>query len=298
MSLSWANLVSTNQLLVFLGADDVAVIHQSQGLRNRVIDQKQVTFPVSIEGIKIEAPVWQQSTIQLERLLSAMQLQPGTRLTITLASEFVRYLSLPALQIRMNATEKLDYIAAAYQDIYGEVVNDWEINCHDAPSEEAILAAAIDKKLMAELNQIALKHQLILHSVQPYLMRAFNALASQINDTNGYLVLVESKRLLLINLQDRKYQNLRTYAVGDGDNWQSELKNLMLREALLSNFNKQEMDKQEIDKHEIDKQEILVYAPTQKNIALKVIDGWHLKRISTLKNVITNIQYSMLEVSL
>lgn len=278
--------MSTNQLLVFLGIDDVAAINRSHGLRNRINDQKQVTFQNSIESIKAEAPVWQQATAQLESILVAMQIKPGTRLTITLASEFVRYLSLPPLQIRMNAAEKLAYVAAAFQDIYGEVLNDWEINCHDAPSEEAILAAAIDKKLMAELNQIALKHQLILNSVQPYLMRAFNALASQIDDTNGYLVLVESKRLLLINLQDGKYQNLRTYAVGD--NWQSELKNLMLREALLGNFDKQEMDKQEI----------LVYAPTQKNTALKVIDGWHLKRISTLKNVITNIQYSMLEVSL
>ena len=294
MSLSWANLLSglvsilapSNQLLVFLGADNIAVIHRIQGLRNRVIDQKQATFQTLVEGSKLDAPTWQLATAQLEKLLSTMQLRPGTRLTITLASEFVRYISLPALQIRMNATEKLAYIAAAYQDVYGEVVNDWEINCHDAPASETILAAAIDKKLLTELSQIALKHDLSLHSVQPYLMRAFNALASQIGNASGYLVILESKRLLLINLQDGKYQNLRTYAVGD--NWQSELKNLMLREALLGNFDKQEMDKQEI----------LVYAPTQKNTALKVIDGWHLKRISTLKNVITNIQYSMLEVSL
>ena len=281
MSLLWANLVSTNQLLVFLGADDVAVIHQSQGLRNRVIDQKQVTFPVSIEGIKIEAPVWQQSTIQLERLLSAMQLQPGTRLTITLASEFVRYLSLPALQIRMNATEKLAYIAAAYQDVYGDVVNDWEINCHDAPASETTLAAAIDNKLLAELSQIALKHGLTLNSVQPYLMRAFNALAKQIGLATGYFVIVESKRLLLINLQDGKYQHLRVFAVSD--NWQSEFKNLMLREALLNNSSQQE---------------ILVYAPAHKKTVLNVIDGWQLKRISTLKNVNATSEFSMLEVAL
>lgn len=276
----------TNQLLVFLGTDDVAVISRLHGLRKRIVDQKQVTFQGSIKTIKTEEPVWQQARVQLERILSAIQIKPGTRLNITLASEFVRYLSLPPLQIRMNATEKLGYVVAAFQDVYGEVVNDWEIKCHDVPANETTLAAAIDKKLLAELNQIALKHQLILNSVQPYLMRAFNALAKQISNVSGFLVIVELKRLLLINLQDGKYQNLRTYAVGD--NWQSELKNLMLREDFLGNFDKQEMDKQEI----------LVYAPAQKNTVLNMIDGWQLKRIGTLKNVITNIQYSMLEVAL
>ena len=285
MLLSWAKLVSTsvstNQLLVFLGTDDVAVINRLHGLRNRIVDQKQVTFQTPIESIKAEVPVWQQAIVQLERLLIAMQIKPGTRLNITLASEFVRYLSLPSLQIRMNAAEKLAYVAAAYQDVYGEVVNDWEIKLHDAPADETTLAAAIDKKLLAEISQIAFKHHLILNSVQPYLMRAFNALANQISNVSGYLVIVELKRLLLINLQDGKYQHLRAYTVGD--NWQSELKNLILRESLLSNS---------------DKQEILVYAPTQKNTVLNVIDSWQLKRIGTLKNVISNIQYSMLEVAL
>ena len=281
MSLSWANLVSTNQLLVFLGTDDVAVINRLHGLSNRIIDQKRVTFQPPLESIKTEEPVWQQATVHLERLLIAMQIKPGTLLNITLASEFCRYLSLPSLKIRMNAAEKLAYVAAAYQDVYGEVVNDWEIKLHDAPADETTLAAAIDKKLLAEISQIALKHHLILNSVQPYLMRAFNTLANQISNTSGYLVIVELKRLLVINVQDGKYQHLRAYAAGD--NWQLELKNLILRESLLSNS---------------DKQEILVYAPTQKNTVLNVIDSWQLKRISTLKNVITNIQYSMLEVAL
>lgn len=285
MSLSWANLlsnlVSTNQLLVFLGADNIAVIHRSQGLRNRVIAQKQVIFQTLVEGNKLEAPAWQQATMQLESQLSAMQLKPGTRLTITLASEFVRYLSLPALQIHMNATEKLAYIAAAYQDVYGDVVNDWEINCHDAPASEATLAAAIDKKLLTELSQIALKHGLTLNSVQPYLMRAFNALAKQIGHATGYFVIVESKRLLLLNLQEGKYQHLRAFAVSD--NWQSEFKNLMLREALLSNSGQQEL---------------LVYAPAHQKTVLNVIDGWQLKRINALKNVNATSEFLMLEVAL
>ena len=280
MSLSWANLMPVNHLLVFLSTNKVAVINRSLGLGSRVADQKQVTFQGSIESVEMQAPAWQKATVELESIFSAMQIKPGTRLNMTLASEFVRYLSLPPLQIRMNAAEKLAYVSAAYQDVYGSTVNNWEIKLHDAPANEATLAAAIDKKLVTEINQIALKHQLILNSIQPFLMRAFNALASQIGNTSAYLVIVESKRLLLINLQNGKYQHLRTYAI-DG-NWQSELKNLIQREALLADS---------------DKREVLIYAPAQKSTGFNVIDGWQLKRISTLKNVITDTQYSMLEVA-
>lgn len=281
MSLLSLNPLLFNELFVALGADNVAVVSRSQGLRKRILDQKQVTFQAQTESNKSEALIWQQATIQLETILMAMQIKPGTRLNIILASEFVRYLSLPALQIRMSAAEKLGYASATYQDVYGAIANDWEFSLQDAPANETTLAAAIDKKLLAELGQLALKHQLLLRSVQPYLMPAFNSLASQIGKASGYLAIVEMKRLLLINLQSGKYQNLRAFTAGD--NWQSELKNLILRDALIGDAGKKE---------------ILVYAPAQKNTVFNMMDGWHIKRIGVLKNVINNMQYSMLEIAL
>jgi hypothetical protein len=281
VSLSLANPLSFKQLFVLLGADNVAVVSQSRGLRKRILEQKQQKFQAVTESSKSETLIWQQSTMQLDSLLMAMQKKPGTRLNIILASEFVRYLSLPALQIRMSAAEKLGYASATYQDVYGAIANDWEISLQDAPATETTLAAAIDKTLLAELGQIALKHQLLLTSVQPYLMPAFNSLASQIGKASGYLAIVELKRLLLINLQSGKYHNLRAYTADD--NWQSELKNLILRDALIG---------------DAEKKEILVYAPAQKNTVLNLIDGWQIKRIGVLKNAVSNMQYSMLEVAL
>lgn len=79
-------------------------------------------------------------------------------------------------------------------------------------------------------------------------MRAFNLLATQIVHATGYFMIVEFQRLLLINLQDGKYQHLRAFAVSD--NWQSEFNNIMLREALLNNSSQQV---------------ILVYALHKKN---------------------------------
>jgi hypothetical protein len=180
----------------------------------------------------------------------------------------------------MNLSEKLAYATAAYREIYGSVVDEWEVRLQDTPAQDTAIVVAIDKKLLEALNQIALKHQLKLTTVKPYLMSAYNGLAKQIGSTNGYLVIIEFKRLLLINLLKGKCVNVRMFKLGS--DWQSELKSLMVRESVLSD-NK--------------KQEVLVYAPVQKNIVINIIEGWQLKRI-VLKNTLSNYHFAMLEVAL
>jgi hypothetical protein len=274
------SLLSVNQLLVVLGKDSVAIVNRTRGLRTRIVDQKQVHFPQLIDDLNAETVIWQPAIAQLDMLISAMKVKSKSQLNITLASEFVRYLALPPQQMYMNLSEKLAYATAAYREIYGTVVDDWEVRLQDMPTQDTAIVAAIDKKLLEALNQIALKHQLKLTTVKPYLMSAYNGLAKQIGGSNGYLVIVEFKRLLLINLLQGKCVNVRMFKLGS--DWQTELKSLMVRESVLSD-NK--------------KQEVLVYAPVQKNIAINTIEGWLLKRI-TLKNTLSNYRFSMLEVAL
>jgi len=275
------SLLLANQLLVVLNIDSVAAVRRSRGLRRRIVDQKHLMIPQPIETLKSELPNWLQVTKQLDTLLAAMQIQPKTEFKITLASDFVRYMALPSQPIHMNIVEKLAYAAAAYREIYGEVVDDWEIKLNDSPDHQTTIAAAIDKKLLDVLAQISLKYHLKLISIQPYLMSAYNCLSSQINKSSGYLAIVEFKRLLLINLDRGNCQNLRTYALGS--DWQSELKSLLMRELLVSDNSNQE---------------ILVYAPVQKNIALNAIQSWKIRRVKTLKSVLSNYHFAMLEAAL
>jgi len=275
------SLLLANQLLVVLNTDSVAAVRRSRGLRRRIIDQKHVMFSQPIEALKSELPNWLQATKQLGSLLAAMQIQPKTELKITLASDFVRYMALPSQPIHMSTVEKLAYAAAAYREIYGEVVEGWDIKLNDSPDHQTTIAAAIDKKLLDVFTQVSLKYQLKLSSVQPYLMSAYNCLSSQISKTSDYLAIVEFKRLLLINLDRGNCQNLRTYALGS--DWQLELKSLLMRELLVSDNSNQE---------------ILVYAPVQKNIALNAIENWKIRRIKTLKSVLSNYHFAMLEVAL
>lgn len=274
------SLLSVNQLLVVLGKDSVAIVNRTRGLRTRIVDQKQVHFPQLVEELNTQTVIWERAISQLDILLSTMKVKAKSQLNITLASEFVRYLALPPQQMYMNLSEKIAYATAAYKEIYGSVVDDWEVRLQDTPAQDTAIVAAIDKKLLEALNQIALKHQLKLTTVKPYLMSAYNGLAKQIGGSNGYLVIVEFKRLLLINLLQGKCVNVRMFKLNS--DWQSELKSLMVRESVLNDHKKQE---------------VLVYAPVQKNIVINTIEGWKLKRI-TLKNTLSNYHFAMLEVAL
>ena len=240
-------------------------------------------------------PAWQHAINQLDNLLGdfllAQQMKPKTPLQIVLGSDLVRYVALPAQTIMMNLAEKNAYASAAFKEIHGTSVDDWQVACNDAAPQQTIIAAAIDKKLLQHLSQIALTHQLKLKSVKPYLMVAVNSLAKQLAKTTGYLAIVEHSRLTLVMLQQGQCQQLHSHAIGD--DWQAELKHILMRESVLG---------------DVAYRNVLIFAPAHlnkvhKNTALLVMDGWHITRIDqasrtnsiSYDGISSDSRYAMLE---
>jgi hypothetical protein len=282
------SLLLPNQLTVTLSIDSVTAIHQSRGLRSHILQQQHMAIARNVglgDSLNAEKPVWLQATHALENVLTLMQIKPKTTLQIIIANDFVRYLMLPCSPISMSPAEQHAYAMAAYREVYGAVAETWNIKLHDTAPNQATLVAAIDESLLDRLKQISLKHQLKLVSVQPYLMRAFNSLSKQVGKLNGYLVIVESRRLLLLSMLKGQCQNLRTISINaaSGGDWQLELKHLLMREQLLG---------------DIIGNDVLVYAPTQKNIKLNAIEGWNIRRVGqTDKTVVTDKQFALLEAT-
>lgn len=260
------NLLQPNQLQVAIGVDSiVTALFQ----RNKVVSKQHIAYTQ-----QAGESAAQSISIQLDTILFSMQLKPTFQLEIVLASDFVRYMALPAHQLAMSKDEKIAYAIAAYNEVYGAVADGWHIKLNDAAPNQSIIAAALDKQLLEAITQIALKHRLKLISLQPYVVIAFNGLVNQINQSAQYLAIVESRRLLLLKLQYGQCQNVRSFALEN--DWQVTLKKLISRESLIneqvkmSNLNNS-------NKNEIS--EILVYAPMQKNIVLTEIEGWRIKHI-------------------
>ena len=235
-------------------------------------------------------PAWQHAINQLDNLLGdflpAQQIKPKTPLQIVLGSDLVRYLALPAQAISMNLAEKNAYASAAFKEIHGTNADDWQITCNDAAPQQAIIAAAIDKKLLQHLSQLALTHQLKLKSLKPYLMVAINGLAKQLAKTTGYLAIVEHSRLTLVMLQQGHCQQVHSHAIA-GD-WQAELKHILMRESVLA---------------EVAYRNVFIVAPihqntAHQNTALIAMDGWHITRIdqaSRTNKISSDSRYAMLE---
>ena len=251
-----------NKLTVFVSAQAIAIV-SSAGKFNHHNSHKSsiICTPQSSQS------AWQHALLQLDNLLgeflTTYQIKPNTPLNIVLGSDLTRYVALPAQAISMNLAEKNAYASAAFKEIHGSNADDWQVVCNDAAPHQAIVAAAIDEKLLQHLNQLALTHQLKLKSVKPYLMVAINSLAKQLAKTTGYLAIVEQNRLTLIMLQQGQCQQLHSHAIG-GD-WQAEIKHILMRETVLA---------------DVAYRHVYIFAPTFQNTALLIIDGWHITAIN------------------
>lgn len=253
------------RLHLALSAEGIAIVQQSSGFKKQLIKQQYVSNNQAKNSAN-----WQSIVNQLDDSLSQLKPAKNTLVTVVLSNDFVRYLILPVQQIAMNFAEKTTYVQAAYREIYGAAADGWHIKCHDSAPHQSTLAVATDSQLIEALSQLMAKHQLNLHSVQPYLMTAFNGLMPQIAQKNGYLALLENTKLLLIQLQNGACQQLRTIACHD--DWQLDLQQAIQREAVLN---------------EHAENRVLVYAPAHKNMALKPMQGLSVEKIG-LKNGLSN----------
>jgi hypothetical protein len=261
-----------NQVYISLAMDQLALVYRT-GITKHMLAQRQVSLdPQTLD--------WHAILQQLEIVLTSLKLPTNTQLHIVLASDLVRYLTLPAQDTQMSHVEKLAYAKAAYREVYGTITGEWRIQCNDAAPDRAIVAAAIDDQLFDAIQLIADKFQLKLKEIQPYLMHAFNHLSRQIGKTTALLAIVESNRLLLININQGDCQQVRNQKLMP--NWQEMLNQLLTRESLLG---------------EQENREILVYAPTHKSTTINVTQDWQLKRLG-ISSQSNKPAYAMLEAAL
>ncbi|HEY0563307.1 MAG TPA: hypothetical protein VGD04_08265 [Methylophilus sp.] len=248
MSLLWPN-----QLLVVLSNEHVAVLYRS-GFTKRVIHQ---------QAISITQGGWQACLTQLQADLSNLQIESGTQLSISLASDLVRYMVLPAQAIFMSAADKRAYARAAFVDMFGTAVADWQISCDDAPPHQPTIAAAMDTALYNALQQLAAQQHAILSTLQPYAATVLNRCSERIGNQDALLAIVEHKRLLLIQLSRGRCQQIRSHKTA-GD-WQHTLQEILARARMLDAPTTQT---------------VFVYAPLHTGALMTSAQGWQLKKIA------------------
>ncbi len=269
MSLSWPN---QHQVLLSLGAEQLSIIWRT-GFAKKVIAKHHETYQPTAEL------AWKVALQQLDRQLQILDLPRNAQLSVTLASDLVRYIVLPAHQIVMNRSEKLGYAQAAYREIYGAAADNWKISVDDPPPMQPILVSAIDMLLYEALAQLAQKYQLRINTLQPYLMTTFNKLFSSIKSTSASLIVIEQTRMLTLLLQNGVCQQVRSEKFTS--DWQAILEQTLSRDQLLTNNASKEL---------------MIYAPALNSIKLAFSKNFSPKRLSVkTKNFVMQPGYAMLE---
>ncbi len=263
--LSPNRLMSRNQLSLLISANEITLQHIKGWLSPRVALQAQVNY-ASADGDK-----WREALLQIDTLFSKIKVPAKTPLKIVLSSECLRFLTLPAQHAFLPEAEKNAYAKAFYDEVYGERVNDWEIRQDDAPPHLPSISVAMDKFLLEQLIKIAEKYQLILTTVEPYVMTAVNHLKKEIGCTDGFLAMIENNRLVLIQLQGGHLINLKIEAIGQ--EWQTSLHQMLLRESLLA------AEKAGAQDNILEKPTVLLYAPHITNAKIQKIADWPITMI-------------------
>lgn len=268
MSLLWPN-----QLLVVISHDHVAV-HYRTGYTQRMLHQ---------HATQVTEGGWPTALAQLHTYIAQWQVAHGSQLHISIGSDLVRYLALPAQQVFMQTADKLAYARAAYLEMYGSIVSDWHISCDDAPPNQPIIAAAIDTSLHESIVELASQHHLHLAALQPYAAYVFNHASVNLAKHHVLLAIVEQQRIVLMQVIQGACQQIRSHKIVT--DWQQNLQDILARARLL--------DEQAT-------QEVFVYAPLHQGAMPTTFKAWPLKKGARHQAMLTPLHapQAMLEAML
>lgn len=159
------------------------------------------------------------------------------RARVTLSQHLARLFLLPPPPVALRRMEVeawlRDRLAAALDG--GARPADWSLTWDAVEPGRAVLAAAMEQRLLDELAACLGRHGLHLAGLQPWLATAWGR-RPQIRRASGWYALLEPGRMTLLGLQRGRPQSLRQRAWAGAP--EAELAALLAREILLSGHGK------------------------------------------------------------
>ncbi len=217
-----------DQVRIALALDRLVLVRVSGGLTPKLLAKTIV--PVA--GTQAEGG-WKPAVETLGNVLLADRQWQDAQTSVVLSNYFVRY-QLMAWSDEIETDEEREaYVRASFAQVYGEDSADWAYSVSETGRGASWLATAIDRPLLAQLEESTGNSRSKLVSVMPHLMPAFNAARREIKHHDAWLVQVENKKLLLGLILGGHWQSIGSRQVSD-EAWQQELPLLLDREWRLN----------------------------------------------------------------
>lgn len=139
-----------------------------------------------------------EAVAALASRLDGLAVPRGTRLGCVVPAPFARYLLVPWNAAMQGRKARQMLAVHHFQQTYGELARDWVVRVDPPRFGGASLACAMSAGLLEELERMADERGLVLQSVQPALMNAFNALADPLPAGSTWVVVPGTGALTLM----------------------------------------------------------------------------------------------------
>lgn len=218
------------EILAFVGPAHVDLVARRRlagGLLGRRLlrEVQRLSLPGQAGGVP-----WQQAVQGLARALPTTA-GKGALGTVVLSNQFVRYLMVPWLPGLGDAREELAHARHCFARVHGKSGDDWEVRLGPSSPGEPRLACAVEPELLAAVRHAFAQSGLVLQSIQPHLMAAFNDAGRRLPQGSGWLVVLEPGHLCLCMLHRGRWVRVQGRRAAAG--WHEDLVALLERQCFL-----------------------------------------------------------------
>lgn len=254
MSLLWRDRIQ-----VFFAPERVDLVRSYRGIKGKRTE-RQGAVCERVSGL----PAWELALAQLKQLTED---GGGAEISILLSNHFVRYGVIPPQSKIETPVELHAYAAFQMREIYGERTAAWSLSTSSWDPGAGAVCAAIEHRLIEQLQELAAEHKMRLQEIEPYLTGAFDHWHNRFDNSRAWFALLEAGRLCLVSLEDgawRRISNQRMW-----HNAEDELLAALEREALLFSTDREGGE------------EIYLFAPEHPELSLPDNCGWRTVPLQT-----------------
>lgn len=217
-----------DQLRIGITPDRLILVRIGKGLRPQITEKQIVKCEAQFEHN------WENPLNLLAKCLSDQKWQNATA-SVILSNYFVRYQIVPWNADITGEQEQKAYVKHCFTKVYGDITNNWALHYSEGAAGSPGIASAIDQSLLDSLKKTALLGKLRLHSVQPFLMPAFNQNRQLFKKDSAWLVILEKEKLCISLFHQQQWQSISTKLI-EKDDWITELPFLLDRLWRLTNL--------------------------------------------------------------
>ena len=171
-----------------------------QPLQSVAVDQDEAAEPSAL---------WRAGVDALGGMLSRAR-QRGASVEVVISSHFVRYVLVPWSENLVRDVDRLAFARLAFREVYGAPVDGWEVCLDDQPAGQPAFASAIDRELLAAIQNAVAHVGASLEAVVPALADCINRHRRALKKRDFCLANVEAGRLTFAFRASARWRAVRS----------------------------------------------------------------------------------------